>query len=492
MPLIPLEIPPGMFRNSTDIMAKDRWARGNLVRFFEDGVRPIGGWREFKATGITSIVRGMIGWQDNSGNRWIAAGSNDALTVIETAGTVTDITPSGFTSGREVATLNTGYGGDTFGTGTYGTPRDDATTYDEPTVWTLDTWGEYLVGCSRDDGKIYEWQLVPATPAAVVSNAPTGCEGVLSTEERFLFALGAGGNGRKIQWSDQEDNTTWTPAATNQAGDIELQTQGRIVQAVRTRGQALILTDVDAHTATFVGGNAVYSFERVGDACGVVSPLSAVSAEGSAYWIGRRSFFQFSGGTVEPLESDVSDYVFSDINRDQIGQTWALTNSRYGEVWWFYPSASSTQVDRYVIYNYRKGHWSTGNLDRTAGIDEGALRYPMWIDSTGDLYEHEYAFNHQGETAFVESGPIMIGTGDQVMCCKYLYPDEETQGEVQATFKTRFYPNGPERDYGPYSMDTPTSVRFTGRQIRMRLESTGPRDWRVGIMRIEAIPGGMR
>ncbi|WP_425061855.1 hypothetical protein [Roseovarius confluentis] len=455
-------------------------------------MRPIGGWREFKATGITNPVRGMLGWVENDGSRWVAAGSSDELHVVSTSGTVTDITPSGFTSGLVRSAINTGYGGGTYGTGTYGTPRDDATTYDEAAVWSLDTWGEYLVGCCRSDGKLYEWQLDTGTAAAAISNAPTSCVGLVATEERFLFALGASGNRRLVAWCDQEDNTTWTPAATNQAGDFPLQTSGEIMQGVRTRGQTLILTNVDAHTATFVGGNTVYSFERIGEACGVISRLGCCVAEGSAFWMGQRSFFQYTGGGAEPLESEVADEVFTNMNRAQASLIWSVTNSLFGEIWWFYPSASSIEVDSYVVYNYRAGHWATGSIDRTAGFDRGTWRYPMWIDSTGDLYEQEYAFAHGGETPFVESGPVLLGAGDRVMVCKNLYPDEETQGEVQGTFKTRFYPNGTEREYGPYDMTNPTSIRFTGRQVRMRLESTGPQDWRVGTMRIDADAGGER
>ena len=124
------------------------------------------------------------------------------------------------------------------------------------------------MACSTSDGKIYEWTLNTATPAAVVTNAPTGNKGLFVTEERFIFALQADGNPRKIAWCDREDNTAWTAAATNEAGDIELQTNGEIMCAVRMRGRTLILTSSDAHIATYQGAPFVYGFERVGTACG--------------------------------------------------------------------------------------------------------------------------------------------------------------------------------------------------------------------------------
>jgi hypothetical protein len=86
------------------------------------------------------------------------------------------------------------------------------------TTWTLDNWGEYLLACSNADGKIYEWDLNIANDGVALTNAPVSNKAVLVTAERFVFALGAGGNARKVAWSDQEDNTTWTPASNNQAG----------------------------------------------------------------------------------------------------------------------------------------------------------------------------------------------------------------------------------------------------------------------------------
>ena len=73
-----------------------------------------------------------------------------------------------------------------------------------------------------------------------------------------------------------------------------------------------------------------------------------------------------------------------------------------------------------------------------------------------------------------------------------LIPDEKAQGEVNLTFKTRFYPNGTETSHGPFATSNPTSVRFTGRQIRMRVEGAALSDFRVGNMRVDIQAGGRR
>ena len=492
MPLIPLKLPAGQYRNGTDLMSQGRWRDINLVRWHEDALRPVGGWRQRASVDLNGVVRSMIAWEENDGLRQLAAGTYNSLYVINANGTATDITPTGLTAGRIDANINTAYGGGFYGNEEYGLPRADTETILPATTWSLENWGEYLLAMSYDDGKLYEWQGDVLTDAALIANAPTDCTGMMVTEERFVVCFGAGGDPRKVQWSDQEDNTTWTPAATNQAGDINLQTNGVILAGLRTRGQSLILTTEDAHTLTYSGPPFVYGVERVGTSCGLVAARAAASVDNGVIWMGLRGFFIYSGGRVQSVPCDVADYVFSDINKDQRSKVSCVVNSAWNEIWWFYPSADSLECDRYVAYDFVENIWITGEMDRTAGVDRGVFRYPMFIASDGELYEHEIGYSYGSSTPYAETGPISIGAGDNLMNVVELIPDEKTQGDVTATFKTRFYPNGDESEYGPFNMSNPTSVRFQGRQVRMRVEGSVATDWRVGIMRLDARQGGRR
>jgi hypothetical protein len=434
----------------------------------------------------------MLAWEDLAGGRRIAAGTYNKLFVTSASGTTTDITPAGFTAGIVRSAAITGFGGGFFGLGTFGTPRPDTGNFSEATTWALDNFGENLVACSNKDGKLYEWALNTSTAAAAITNAPTGNLSLMVTAERFLFALGAGGNPRSVQWCDREANTTWTAAATNEAGDIELQTSGQIMCGVRTRGQSLILTDQDAHTATYQGPPFVYGFERVGQSCGINSRKSLVSVDAGAFWMGQNAFFTFSGGTVQELPCDVADYVFGDLNKSQASLVHVVSMADHGEIWWFYPSGGSNECDRYVALDYAEGHWTIGTMERTAAVPRGVFKYPLWADASGNVYEHEVGLAHGDDAVFAESGPITVGTGENVTAFTSLIPDEATQGDVTATFKTRLHPNGVEQSFGPYSMANPTDVRFTGRQVRMRVDAARLADWRVGTMRVEAFAGGRR
>ena len=363
--------------------------------------------------------------------------------------------------------------------------------------------------------RIYSTSLKYTPIAAPVANAPTDNSSVVVTEERFVFCLGAGGNPRKVQWCDREDISTWTAAATNEAGDIELQTNGQIMCGVQTRGTTLILTDTDAHQAQYIGPPYVYSFQRAGTQCGAISKKAASSTDMGAFWFGIENFHYFDGNSVRILPCDVHDKVFKNINTAQQSKIWSVVNGAHSEVWWVYPSANSDECDKYVAYNYVDNHWLIGDLERTSGTSRGVFAYPIMakrkteivydnapdINYSGqeayryypaDIFDHEVGHLHDGASVYAETGPISLGAGEQIMKVNKIIPDEKTQGDVQLTFKTRFHPNDTERSYGPYDPSNPTSVRFSGRQVRVRVEQDQLVDWRVGTMRLETKSGGNR
>lgn len=515
MPLINLNVPAGVVRHGAESFSRGRWRDVNFVRWVNGSLRNLAGWRNREnrinvnspvevTLGTGQPARGMLSWKDNTGESHIAAGTYNKLWHISQLGTVVDITPAGFiTDGSVSAANNLGYGGYLFGRGLYSTERPTSGILVEATQWSLGNWGEYLVGCANDDGKLYEWQLnatatngVADNPAAVIANAPTNNKGLVVTEERFIFALAAQGNKRKIMWCDRENNTLWTAAATNQAGDIELSTGGEILLGVSVRGKTLILTTDDAHTATYTAPPTVYGFEKIGSNCGAVSRQCAVAIDEGAFWMGINSFFRYNGSAVQEVSCEVQDYVFEDINVSQRSKVCAVHNGQNNELWWFYPSKDSTENNRYVIYDYKENYWNTGNLDRTAGVDAGVFQHPIYAASTGKIYDHEigHTYADTTELSYAETGSMQIGTGENLMDVTEILPDHESLGSFQIKLKTKNYPNTAETTHGPYVLTSPTSVRVQGREVKIRLEtpSTNAYGYKLGTVRLNAKAGSKR
>lgn len=492
MPYITLDVPPGIYRTGTDYKSKGRFFSANLWRWYAGESRPVGGWvqRSRGETAVEGAARAILSWRDNSNKAWAAIGTNSNLYAMTSGGFVYDITPDGFTAGAESATAAGAYGAGVYGAGIYGFGEPIEAVFVPATVWSLDTWGENLVGCTIADGIIYEWEPDVSNEAVAVSNAPTA-RAVVSTADRILMALGADGNPRRVQWSDQEDNTEWTSTATNYAGDFDLQTVGQSMCGRRVNGGTLILTDVDAWLASFIGQPFVYSFDKVGSDCGIISQGAIAVTDSQAIWMSQNGFWRFAGN-VSPIVSDVHDYVFSDLNVDQASKITALHNSLFGEIWWFYPSSSSIENDRYVVFNYQEGHWNIGELSRLCATDRGAFSYPLMVDADGVTFDHERGLLRGGIEPFALSGPLEIGQGDQTVMVRQIIPDEENVGSVDVTFKTRIYPMGDETNYGPYPTTAKTDCRLSARQVSVEMRADADKDFRVGLFRFEVMQRGKR
>lgn len=409
MPLIPLDIPPGFFRNGTEYQTRGRWYDGNLVRWYERALQAIGGWQKITDNSDNQVLlgepaRGSISWKDDSGIAHYAAGSFCKAWAF-VLGELTEITPAGITCGAVDATAIGGgaYGLGAYGAGPYGgVISDTRNQIVEAGTWQFDTFGELLIGCPWPDGGIYEWDLNVANDFVPVTNAPTSNSGVVVTPEGFLVALGAGGDRRKVQWSDQDNRTVWTPTDTNQAGDKILEGGGELMCGARGRGETLIWTETDLWSMRFIGGDLVYQFVNVGANVGIMSRHAHATIGATAYWMGENGFYLYDG-YARPLPSDVADYVFSDFNKVQASKVACASLSDFNEVWWFYPSADSIENDRYVVYNYAFGIWYTGELERTTATDRGAHQYPIMVDASGHLYEHE-----KGTTNLVENRRLSV------------------------------------------------------------------------------------
>jgi hypothetical protein len=191
-----------------------------------------------------------------------------------------------------------------------------------------------------------------------------------------------------IRWSDQEDPYVWTPAITNQAGSVTLSHGSEIITAIQTRQEILVFTDTSLYSLQYLGPPFVWGTQLLGDNTSIAGPNAAALASGVVYWMGVDKFYKYDG-RVQTLNCDLRRYIFQDFNVLQNQQVYASTNEGFNEIWWFYCSASSNEVDRYVIYNYIENIWYYGNMARTAWLDSGLLSYPIAATYNGKIVQHE-------------------------------------------------------------------------------------------------------
>ena len=355
------------------------------------------------------------------------------------------------------------------------------------------------------------------------AGAPTIAKQVLvSDRDRHVIAFGCDSEANPgvqdpllIRFSDQENISTWTSNVQNTAGDLRIGAGSEIVTAIETRQQILVFTDVSLHAMQFLGPPFTFGINEISTNITIAGPLAAIAVEDNVYWMGAEEFYVY-GGAVQRLPCSVRDYVFTNINDDQLQKITASTNTAFSEVTWFYPSASSSENDSYVTYNYQQKVWYYGTLNRTVWLDRGVNSEPIAAATDHSLYLHEIGFD-DGSTspagaisAYIESSQMDLGEGEQFVFMKRLIPDLTFRDSTAAapsatmTLKVRNFPGGNYLSSDSGSVAKTASVpveqftdqifvRLRGRSFAFRIESadTGV-TWRLGSPRVEVRPDGRR
>ena len=354
----------------------------------------------------------------------------------------------------------------------------------------------------------------------------------VSDASRFVFAFGCNDYGSTVQdpmlirWSDQESATNWTPSATNQAGSIRLSHGSKIIAAIQTRQEIVVWTDSAVYSLQYQGSPVVWSVQLLGDNISILGPNAVAQASGIVYWMGVDKFYMYDG-RIQTLNCDLRKFIYQDINLSQNLQVFASTNEGFNEVWFFYCSRDSLEIDKYVVYNYietnangGKGVWYYGNMGRTAWLDSGIQDYPIAATYNGYIVQHEYGVDDNETTtptpivAYISSSEFDIDDGDKFGFVWRMLPDLTFAGsseDVTPQVTLTLYPmqNSGSGTGVAVSADVDkltgasyvvtegftgqVNTRVRGRQIIFKAESdTLGTAWQLGATRIDIKPDGRR
>ena len=403
---------------------------------------------------------------------------------------------------------STGWGAGGWSEGSYGsvTPLSANNTL---RLWTHDNFGEDLIINPRA-GSIFRWdnsnglttRAVELQSVAGANLVPTRCLQVLTSDvDRHLIVLGsdtlnANSTARTgvidpllISFSDQENLLEFESKATNTAGSLRISSGSLIVGGLKARQEILIWTDVSMHSMQFIGAPFTFGLNLINDSVGLIGPKAVVNGDNGIYWMASDGFY-FYNGSVMKLPCSVLNHVFDNLNLNEVYKNFAFTNREFNEVGWFYCSGSSTEPDRYVVYNYLEQVWSIGQLERFAWIDRGIFSYPLATGKSGSsyyLYDHENGNDDDGspmDNVFIESGDFDLEDGDRFYSVREIIPDIRFTGSngnaaLNVVLKTRDFPNDtPETKVTSSITNTTKKIdtRARARQAIYRIESDDDND----------------
>jgi hypothetical protein len=403
-------------------------------------------------------------------------------------------------------------------------------------LWNQYNFGENLLFGPRGGG-VYYW----------VASAGLGTRGVnlttlgdaqtpvvqnyiiVSDTSRFVLVMGTNDPNAVsptaldpmfIRWSDQENPFVWTPAITNQAGSIRLSHGSQIITAIQTRQEIVTFTDQAVYSLQYLGPPYVWGTQLLGDNISVLSPNCVALASGVVYWMGVDKFYVYDG-RVQTLNCDLRRYVFGDLNQTQAQQVFAGTNEGFNEVWWFYCSANSTTVDKYVVYNYLEKLWYYGTLARTAWLDSGLLNFPIAATYLNNIVNQEDGVDDNSTAttapinAYISSSEFDIGDGHNFGFIWRVLPDltfaesstapDGNQAKVTMTLYGLSNSGSGRTSSAGANVSSINAydvteeftgqiyTRLRGRQMIFKIESNQiGTNWQLGAPRIDIRPDGRR
>lgn len=310
-----------------------------------------------------------------------------------------------------------------------------------------------------------------------------------------------------VRWSDQEDYTNWTISDQTTAGAFRIPTGSIIMGGIQCPQFALISTDVDVWSMTYVGGDAIFNFTKAGTGCGWISSHACGPLAGNPYWMSNNNFYTLGAGGVTPIPCTVWDQVFQNLTVAYQNKIRIAVNSAFNEVAWFYPSALSIgENDSYVKLHIENNEieWDYGLLVRTAWCDASILGMPIGSDTTGQLFQHESGTTITGAgLPSFRTGWWAISEGQDFPIVDLIIPDfiwglrsAAQDASVNITFFGCDYPGGAVTTYGPYTVTNATeyiNVRIRNRLLSAFIQSTSSTEfWRLGKIRFRFGLSGRR
>jgi hypothetical protein len=465
--------------------------------------------------------------------------------------------PAGF----PITTAGYGWGTSTWGRSTWGS-GSTVPIFQPARLIFMDKFNNDLVFNTQYDsvsgagGDIYYWvysnsfsnrgELLSSVSGAVA--VPQKVGKILFTPQGFLLALGCTNYDAAaappdylgtydpllIRWSNVDPDIgpepeNWQPTTTNTAGFLRLQSGSRIITAINTRQETLVFTNTSLTSIQFLGTAEVFGLQELSHNISIIGPNAVVGSNNITYWMGRDRFYTYSG-RVDTLPCTIRQYIFTDLNYTQSSLIFAGVNNKFTEIIWFYPSADSNEIDRYVVFNYLENIWYYGQLERTAWIDSGVFNNPVAL-TNGWVYQHENGTN-DGQplgaaplpiTAYIQSADVDIDDGDKYMLIRRVIPDINFRGsttsnevtgdpiipEADITVGVRNFPGAASSITNAEGQTTDATIvtatatvdqytnqvfiRARGRQMNFKISSdTVGTQWQLGLPRVDARPDGTR
>lgn len=477
---------PGYGRDGT-VLDSPSFIDGQWTRFQKGRPKKIGGYKEI-ASNIDSICRGAYVYSKSSleylygfsaNKMWISTTTQFGASSIAVASTF------GSYSVDDIYSFQCDTIFDASGSGTTKLIVHGASNLSDV--------------ANTNNTKVYMCDVATsgATLTALTDGAGNDIEvsGGVVVLQPYVFVYGNDGLIRNSRANSPND---WQISVDSDANEVNI-SGTKIVKGLPLRAGANspsgLFWALDSLIKVSKAGTE-FRYDTLSSQTTIISPHSVVEYDGVYYWIGVDRFLMYNGTVNEIPNVQNLNWFFDNVNYVQRSKIWAIKNTRYGEIWWFFPFGNAVECTHAIIYNVRENCWYDTAHSRSCGYSARVFRYPIMFDnSLNSKNKYSNYIEEYGKNAILNGNELAIPTWFETADFGYptggaageqpsgndfwtrlerIEPDFIQKGEMSVTVKGREFANGSQTESDPYRFSATTEkidMREQRRQICLRFDS---------------------
>jgi len=264
-----------------------------------------------------------------------------------------------------------------------------------------------LVIITNSVDNIQKWDVAasPTATADLGGSPPKAREIIFWNRRVFLGYTIESGNEfpNRISWSGIGDPEDWSSALSG-FRDLNLNDGEFIVRLVQFRNFLVILSSQSITMLSYVAGSDVFLEKRITTRFGCVAPRSIYIINDILIYMSDSGLVAFNGSEFQLITFDkwnMTDVNFDKLRRCNVGRLKEL-----GQLYFCFPSSGSSNNDKTLIFDYRKGEISFSDFS-FSGFDEHDLDSDLtWEDASWSWQSEQRTWS---EIGFIAGEPVLVG-----------------------------------------------------------------------------------
>ena len=283
--------------------------------------------------------------------------------------------------------------------------------YSAVVKWNFTQFGDTIL-CANNINKVQSFTLGSSSLFGDLNASAPVAKFITVVRDFVVCAnLDSGTNANKVQWSNINDETNWTPGAASQS-DFQIIADGGNITGMTGGEVGLIFLERAIVRMSYIGSPLFFQFDTISRNIGCVEGNSVVQYGGTSYFLGADGFYSCDGSTITAIGTQkIDSWFYANANPSLLNlMSSTIDPFRKIVVWEFIDNFAQNTL---LIYNWQVKKWSYGTTDvdvvassASVGMTLEGLDANYLITAGSFVVGKQYTIASTGSTNFISIGAL--------------------------------------------------------------------------------------